>query len=1187
MKAIIQKTVFGTALAMSLWGLSTQAAVTFVGNDITTGGAWRTPSVAKPNDIDGDNVYGSAGYFLPSGQQFGYRNPLLSGTNVITPDPKGVNALPSYITDLEFTDAQVGSSWGGEFGDDGTNDTVPGSIGYTGAGILPSLAGTNVLNLKLKRNNSPAFRLTLIFGNNPNPLTTFESSAISENTTVVNNAGIPNNDDPLGMNVTLNDGGGAVSQLSGDPSLAANTNGYTTYQSWDIPAGSSDISITINLTGTTNTVPRLSGLAFDSLPITKPTVLIAPVGGTYFVGNPFTLSVNAGGTGIGYQWLKNSNNIAGATSDILTITNAATTDSGNYQVVITNSAGSVTSIVAAISVLSPPVTVIYSDAMTNSPGALNGRTPDTTDTGSATWTAATVWNTDGTEATAANTGLAFLPFTPQAGRIYTLSADIENFDTTGNNWTALGFANGSLVNGQWHTVGNNPVGWFLARGDNTTVNQAFIGPNTGNGQAFNYAPTTSTHYQIILDTTPSSPANWTFTYLANGTVYVPATPFGGSGPTITTVGFGNQGAVTGNVKNFVLSQQVPFSPPFVTLQPVGGTNFVGDTKTFTIQAGGSDPLTYQWQKNSNNIANATNLVLTLTNLQTSDSGSYRVVVTNPQGSTNSLGASLQVIVPVAVNTIYQDNFSYVTSSINGNLPDTTGSQPWIANGQWSSDGSEAVANTTTSANAFLPFVPQPGNVYTLSATVDCTSGSWLAVGFANGTDINDQWHTVNSPVGWNLVRPDFTIDNQAFVGPGTAGGSDTGISPQGPNTYTTILDTRPVNPSAWTFTFQANGVTVSGPTAFGGSGPTISTVGFGSLNTSSGTVANFTLTVAFSTSNSAAVLTQPVGGTYLIGSSATLSAYAGGSAPLTYQWQKNSNNIAGATSPQLTLTNLGLADSGYYRLLVSNATGSSASTNAFINVVSSIPVVATTFDTNASGAGVYPSIPVNTGTNNLILNNLASVNPAASGNNFTGVNMRNGTTGTNTENSTTNPANVMNSGTYDFIFDTSVNANGYDIASVVTYSGWTDRAGQDDTVYYRQVGSTNFVLLTSVYNPSPGNGSLREAITNSAGGILASHVNAIRVVVNTTFYVYREIEVDGTPSALATVAPPALSISRQGSSAVISWPAAAGGFNLTSSTVLGAGASWQPVGGTPTIVNGTNQVTIPVTNSAQFFRLLN
>jgi len=1176
MKAVNKQAVFCTTLILSLCGFSTQGAVTFVGNDIVTCSSWRTPSVPKPNDIDGDNVYGSAGYFLPSGKQFGYRNPLLVGINVIAPDPKGVNAMPSYITDLEFTNAEVGSSWGGEFGDDGTLDTVPGSIGLTGAGILPSLAGTNVINLKLRRSSSPAFRLTLIFGNNPNPLTYFEINAIQENTIVANNAGIPNNDDPLGMDVTLNDGSGAVSQLSGDPSLSTNTAGYTTYQSWDIPAGSSDINLTIDLIGTTNTVPRLSGLAFDSLPVTKPAVLMPPVGGTYFVGNPITLSVNAGGTAIGYQWLKNSNSIAGATADIFTITNAATTDSANYQVLITNSAGSVTSIVAAVSVLAPPVTVIYSDTMGNSYGALSGRVPDTT--GIASWTAAATWYTDGTEAVATSTGLAFLPFIPQPGRIYTLSADIENFDTSGNNWTALGFANGYAVNGEWHTAGNNPVGWFLARGDNTTVNQAFIGPNTGNGQAFNYAPTAMTHYQIILDTTPSSSANWTFTYLANGTVYVPATVFGGSGPTITTVGFGAQGPVTTLVTNFVLSEQVPLAAPFFTTQPVGGTNFVGETKTLSVVVGGSDPLTFQWQKNSINIPNATNLVLTLNNLQTSDSGNYQVIITNPLGTTNSADALINVIVPV-VNVIYQDTFSQVTNSINGNLPDTIGNQSWIANPAWGSDGTEAVANTSTSANAFLPFVPQGGNVYTLSAAINCISGSWFALGYDNGINVNDQWHTVNNPVGWILVRPDDGEENQIFVGPGTAGGGGTGVIPFEPHTYAITLDTRPASPSAWTFTFQTDGTNVSGPTAFGGSGPIISTVGFGSLNTSAGTITEFTLAVAFPASNAPVVLTQPGGGTYLVGSLATMSAYAGGSGPLTYQWQKNSNNITGANAAQLALTNLALTDSGYYRLVVSNAVGSATSSNEFVNVVTSVPIIITNFDSG----DVAPGIPVNT-NNDLVIFNLASVNPAAGGNNFTGLNMRNGTTGTALENSADNPANVMNSGTYDFIFDTSVNTNGYDIATVATYSGWADRAGQDHTVYYRQVGSANFVLLASVKNPSPGEGSLREAITNSAGGILVSGVDAIRVVVNTTFYVYREIEVDGTPTAATVI--PGLTIQRQGGLVVISWPASATGYNLTSVAALGAGASWQSAGGTPTVLNGINQVTIPVTNSAQFFRLV-
>ncbi|HWY31446.1 MAG TPA: immunoglobulin domain-containing protein, partial [Candidatus Acidoferrum sp.] len=837
-----------------------------------------------------------------------------------------------------------------------------------------------------------------------------------------------------------------------------NLNGYTTYQSWDISAGNGDINITIDLAGTTNTVPRLSGLAFDSLPITNPTVLIQPVGGTFFVGNPISLSVNAGGTAIGYQWLKNSNSISGATANTFTITNAATTDSGNYQVLITNSVGSVTSMVAAVSVLAPPVTVIYQDSMGGTAAALNGRIPDTV--GTSPWTAASVWNTDGTEATAPSTGLAFLPFTPQAGRIYTLSADIEDFDTSGNNWTALGFANGNLVNGQWHTVGNNPVGWFLARGDNTTVNQAFIGPNTQQGQAFNYAPTNMTHYQVIFDATPASPANWTFTYLANGTIYVPATIFGGSGPTITTVGFGAQGPATGYVKNFKLSQQVPFSAPFVTLQPLGGTNFVGETKTLSVQAGGSDPLTYQWQKNSNNIPNATNLVLTLNNLQTSDSGSYRLLITNPLGSTNSAGTSIIVLTPV-VSTIYHDTFSHVTNDLNGSLPDTAGQSTWIANSTWSSDGTEAVANSSASANAYLPFVPQAGNVYTLSANIDCTGGNWIALGFADADNTGFDWQSSpNNPVGWCLARPDsFLLDNQVFVGPGTAGGTDTGFAPTGgTHNYAVILDTRPASPSAWTFTFQMDSNTLVGPKAFGGSGPSISDVGLGSYSISQGIVNNFILTEASVSPTAPVVLTQPIGGTFLIGSQASLSAYAGGSGPLTYQWQKNSNNIAGANSPQLTLANLALTDSGYYRLVVSNAISSVSSSNALITVASSIPIVIATFDTNANpSGGVYPSIPVNIGTNNLILNNLASVNPAASGNNFTGVYMRNGTTGTNTESSVNNPANIMNAGTYDFIFDTSLNTSGYDITAVVTYSGWVDRAGQDHTVYYRQVGSTNFV----------------------------------------------------------------------------------------------------------------------------------
>lgn len=858
MKATIKQTILYPLAVLLLCEPLARATVTFIGNDLTTGSAWRTPGVIKTNDVDGDNIYGSAGYFLPSAKFFRYRNPLLNGTNIITPDPEGITAWPSYIKDLEFADAEVGASWGGEFADCGTMDLVPGSLGLTGAGILPSVAGTNVLNLKLKRTNSPAFRLTLVFGNNPNALTFFETSAVTEDSTITNDAGIPNLDDPLGMHVTVNDGSGAVSQLSGDASLAAQTNGYTTYQSWDISAGSSDITITIDLAGTTNTIPRLSGIAIDSLPVTAPTVLISPTGGTVYAGNPIVLDVTAGGTGIGYQWLKNSNSIAGATNWEYKVTAATTNDTGNYQVLITNSVGSVTSVVAAVTVLAPPVTVLLQDTFTNGVAqALNGRTPDTV--GASNWIAGTGWNTDGTQLTGAGTYNAFLPFVPQPGRIYTLSADIEDTTTDGGSWTALGFANGVNVNNQWHTV-NNPDGWWLVRGDYpagspSNPNQTFIGPGTGNGSTgTGFYPTGMTTYKVIFDTTPSSPANWTFTYLANGNVIRSATAFGGSGPTITRVGLGMINANgTSYVKNFVLSQQVPFTAPFFTTQPTGSmTNFVGETVTLTAVVGGSDPLTFQWQKNSNNIPGATNLTLTINNVQTADSGYYRLIAMNPllPGGTNSTNARITVITPV-VSTIYHDDFTADTSGfLNGNPPDTVGVGTWTADAAWTSDGTEAVVNSSSSANAFLPFVPQAGHVYTLSANIDCQSGNWIALGFANGSVTNVNWQNTgsgaNNPVGWGLARPDGSgQDNQVFVGPGTAGGSDTGFAPAGGlHEYAVILDTRPAAASAWTFTFQMDSNNLVGPTAFGGSGPAILTVGFGAFAASYGVVQNFTLTVA-------------------------------------------------------------------------------------------------------------------------------------------------------------------------------------------------------------------------------------------------------------------------------------------------------------------------------------------------------
>lgn len=81
---------------------------------------------------------------------------------------------------------------------------------------------------------------------------------------------------------------------------------------------------------------------------------------------------------------------------------------------------------------------------------------------------------------------------------------------------------------------------------------------------------------------------------------------------------------------------------------------------------------------------------------------------------------------------------------------------------------------------------------------------------------------------------------------------------------------------------------------------------------------------------------QPVGATLGIGANYTLRGAAIGSATLSYQWKKGTNNIPGETTPVLNLTSLTAADSGAYTLVVSNGVTVTSSV-ANVNVLENIP----------------------------------------------------------------------------------------------------------------------------------------------------------------------------------------------------------------------------------------------------------
>ena len=81
--------------------------------------------------------------------------------------------------------------------------------------------------------------------------------------------------------------------------------------------------------------------------------------------------------------------------------------------------------------------------------------------------------------------------------------------------------------------------------------------------------------------------------------------------------------------------------PLITAQPSGQSQLPGLNATFTVGAGGTPPLHYQWQLDREDIDGATNSSYTVTNVETGRLGVYTVVVTNGTGSLTSSNAPLE------------------------------------------------------------------------------------------------------------------------------------------------------------------------------------------------------------------------------------------------------------------------------------------------------------------------------------------------------------------------------------------------------------------------------------------------------------------------------------------------------------------------------------------------------------------
>ena len=353
------------------------------------------------------------------------------------------------------------------------------------------------------------------------------------------------------------------------------------------------------------------------------------------------------------------------------------------------------------------------------------------------------------------------------------------------------------------------------------------------------------------------------------------------------------------------------------------------------------------------------------------------------------------------NIIYQDNFAR-TGQLDGTAPDTvnTPGATWFAcnipakNAQLQTDGASlALTNTpgTTNGiylNGFLPFTPQVGHVYRVSANISSLSGSnqWLAMGFATHALTNNFFATYQCGSGWVLVRGNGTnfstfgalTSSSSF---GTAFGTST-------NLFAVTLDTTAGNANyGWTIKFYTNGVLVTGGnyTIPYGNYP-IKYVGIGA-DAGQGYFQNFTLTDVLERQGVPTITEPPQNTTAQAGQTATFWAGVTNDYPAAaYQWMTNgatgpTNAIAGATNAAYTTPTLDMTYNGLnYSVTITNANGSTNSATAALTVVSAPPTVYSVTKTKSvTNIVVAFSKAVDPGTGLNAANYSLTINGAPSG----------------------------------------------------------------------------------------------------------------------------------------------------------------------------------------------------------------
>ncbi|HLZ50898.1 MAG TPA: fibronectin type III domain-containing protein, partial [Candidatus Acidoferrum sp.] len=242
--------------------------------------------------------------------------------------------------------------------------------------------------------------------------------------------------------------------------------------------------------------------------------------------------------------------------------------------------------------------------------------------------------------------------------------------------------------------------------------------------------------------------------------------------------------------------------------------------------------------------------------------------------------------------------------------------------------------------------PAYGNT-TPANTAMVTSHQITLTGLAAGVTYYYQVNSTDSKGNHGHGKSTFKTTGLGISGsisPATAG-SGTTLTLSGAQSATTTVDST----GAYAFSGLSSGsygVTPSGPGySFSPASQNIN------VSTANVTAVNFSASTA---AVAPAITTQPTSQTVTTGQTAAFTVAATGTAPLSYQWQKNGVNIAGATSSSYTTPATTTSDSGStFDVVVSNSVGTKTSSAVTLTV--NADTTAPTAPTNVTAAGISPS----------------------------------------------------------------------------------------------------------------------------------------------------------------------------------------------------------------------------------------